>query len=67
MRLLKLIFSRVFDAGDFIVGAFHRQNEFRQLDLERLCVVVLSVLNQKDHEECHDRLPVLMTSCQVSL
>ena len=48
MRLLKLIFSRVFDAGDFIVGAFHRQNEFRQLDLE-------SVLNQKDHEECHDR------------
>jgi hypothetical protein len=27
MRLLKFIFSRVFDAGDFIVGAFHRQNE----------------------------------------
>ena len=53
--LLELFPGRVFDVGDFIVGAFHRQNEFRQLDLKRLRVVVLRILNQKDHEECHDR------------
>ena len=67
MRLLELFVSGLFDVGDVIVGVFHRQNELRQFDLESLCVVVLRVLNKKDHEEVTIVVPVLMTSCQVSL
>ena len=55
MRLLELFVSGLFDVGDVIVGVFHRQNELRQFDLESLCVVVLRVLNKKDHEESYDR------------
>lgn len=55
MLFLELFFGRIFDIGDFIVGVFHRQNKLRQLDLQSLCVVILRVLNQEDHEEGHDR------------
>ena len=55
MRLLELLVSGLFDVGDVIVGVFHRQNELRQFDLESLCVVVLRVLNKKDHEEGYNR------------
>ena len=55
MLLLELFVSGVFDVGDFVVGVLHRQNELGQLDLKRLCVVVLRVLNQKNHEKSHDR------------
>ena len=67
VQLLQFFLRQVLDGGNLIFGPLDRNDQFGKLELDRERVPVLGVLNEKHHEKSHDRVEVLMTSCQVSL
>jgi len=55
MQLSELLFGPVFEINQSIAGPSHRGNEFVQLQLCRLILLVLRPLNQKHHQEGDNR------------
>src|SRR5262245_56919961 len=54
MKIRKLLFGKVFSYRQLIVGAFDRDDQFCELDLQRHCVAVLAMLEQEHHQERDD-------------
>src|SRR5262245_40334677 len=52
-----LLLGQVLDVDETIAGALDRGHELVQLQTDRLRVLVLGALNQKDHQEGHHRGP----------
>src|SRR5688500_12375347 len=52
---VELLLLQIFQIEQGVVRAFGDANEFVQLDLERLGVAILGVLDQEDHEKRDDR------------
>ena len=55
LELLELGVLELFEVEKSVVRALSRTDQFVKLNLERACVTVLCVLDQKDREEGQDR------------
>ncbi len=53
-ELLKFLVGKVLKIDEFIARVFDRANEFVQFQMDRFCIAVLRVLNQKNHEKGDD-------------
>lgn len=52
--LIQLVFRKLFYFEQGIMSVLRGPNQFIELQLHRLAVAVLRVLNQEHHQECHD-------------
>lgn len=57
LELLKHFVIEILEVHEPCLGTSRRSEQFVELQLERLLVPVLRVLNNEDHEERHDRGP----------
>ena len=55
VKRVEFLFGKIFDIDQSVAGAFHRRNYFVELDMNRLRVLILRALNQKDHQEGYYR------------
>ena len=55
LDLIQFVLRKFLDVQDGVVAAFGGAEQFIQFDLDGFAVAVLSVLNQKHHQECDDR------------
>ena len=55
MKRFDFRFGKIFDIDQSIARAFHRRNYFVELDVNRLRVLVLRTLNEKNHQEGYYR------------
>ncbi len=53
-ELLKVLVRKVLEIDEFIARVFDRANEFVQFQMDRFCIAVLRVLNQKHHQKRND-------------
>ena len=54
VQFIEFFVSKILDRGEFILGSLHGKDQFGQLELDRQCVAVLRILNQKHHQERDD-------------
>ena len=66
-EVILLLLDKFFEIEKSIVCALGGSDQFVQLDLHGLCISVLRVLNQKNHQKVTIVVAVLIASCQVSL
>ena len=52
VQIFEFFVGEILDRSKFVFGALHGQHQFGQLELDRQCVAVLRILNQKHHQEC---------------
>jgi len=67
LRFSDFFVRRILDASDMVPRIFGRENQFVELQLQSQRVTVLRRLDQKTIRNVTIVVPVLMTSCQVSL
>jgi len=55
VQRIDFFFRKIFDIDQTVAGAFERRNDFVQLQVNRMRILVLRALNKKDHQEGYDR------------
>src|ERR1700730_14373054 len=63
---VELVIGQLLETHEPCPGPLHAADKLVQLQLDRLGVPVLCVLNNEHHQEGEERRCVLMTSCHVS-
>ena len=66
-NVLERAFGLPLHRSKFVARSFECQDQFGELDLQSERVAVLRRLDQKHHKKVTMVVPVLITSCQVSL
>jgi len=66
LDMLHFFLRQLFELQQPVARAIVGSDELVELELERLGIAVLGVLDQEHHEEVTIVAPVLMISCQVS-
>ena len=51
---VKLVLLKILEVKKSVVRGFIRPNQFVKLDVDCLGVAILRVLNEENHEECHN-------------
>ena len=54
VKILQLLLGEIFDGGETVLGALHRNDQLGKLKLESHRVAILCVLNEKHHEKRND-------------
>ena len=54
VKILQLLFGEIFDGGETVLGALHRNDQLVELELNRLRVAVLGVLDEEHHQKGDD-------------
>ena len=55
MQFFELVVRKIFGRSEAVLGFVHREDQLRELELQRHRVAVLRVLNQEHHQERDDR------------
>lgn len=53
--LIEFLLVQLFQVQERVTRTFDRADQLVQLDLQRLCVAVLCILDEENHQESYDR------------